>query len=519
MDYTARPMVTRRTVAAWVAFVMVAVVLGGTLAYAAYYRSDGYRRSVEADLADFFGLPFEVGGIQAHSFTARRLHNVSVWLPERRARIFHAPQILWDKRDPESQGGAGINVHNAVWSIGSEDWRSEDYMQVLRASLAHDFNRLNLRQVRFHHARIDWPREDFHLTAENVNGRVTFAADGSGQAELSCTTLNGQPVSEPIRIRARIDPEAQEFLPEVTLQVPHVPLTGLGLGGLVASTVSQGSFSGKMTVRQSATGDSVQLVGMVRDLRLEEFTPRLPGGAIPALLTLDIQDAVVRNRQLVRLDFTGQIRQLGIEQLLSRWSIPSFGGEFRLNVYRGLITDAGIEDLRLDGEWDGASLDTLVKTTMGRGGLHGRLNVRINSLIIENNEIVNANVDAIARPPEGGKATADKAFIAFLLEKLLNKTIPEATLRLLPDQIEYTQLGAKVLVDPKRIRVLGTQGPTGRALLTLSVLGHDLPVVPLDVSMDIIPLRERLLPQLKALAEQARRKMKAPAKQRGSDEP
>jgi hypothetical protein len=511
-------MVTRRTVAAWVAFVTVAAVLGGTLAYAAYYRSDRYRRSVEADLTRFFGLPFDVDEIKAHSFTARRLNGVSLWLPERRARIFHAPLILWDKRDPEAQGGAGINVHDAAWSIGSEDWRSEDYMQVLRASLAHDFNLLNLRQVRFHNARIDWPRQDFHLTAEGVNGRATFATDGTGQAELSCTTLNGQPVSEPIRIRARIDPAATEFLPEVTLHVPRVPLTALGLGGVVASKVTQGSFSGKMTVRQSPAGDEIQLDGAVRDVRLEEFTPRLPGGAIPALVTLDIQDALIRDRHLAKLDFTGQVRQLGIEQLLSRWSLPPIGGEVHVDVYRGLITDAGIEDLRLDGQWNGASLDKLVKAALGRGGLHGELSVRINSLIIEKNEIVNANVDVTARPPRGGKATADKAFVALLMEKLLGKTIPEAALRVLPDQMEYTHLGAKVLVDPKRVRVLGTQGPTGRSLLTISVLGHDVPALPLDVSMDIAPFKEKLLPQLKALAEQAKQRMGRPTTRSGGSE-
>jgi len=407
-------------------------------------------------------------------------------------------------------------VHEAVWSIGSENWRSEDYMQVLKASLAHDFNRYNIRLVRFHNARIDWPRRDFHLTAEGVNGRTTFAADGTGQAELSCTVLNGQPVTDPIRIQARLDPTAPEFLPEVTLQVPQVPLTALRLGEVVASEVTQGSFSGKMTVRQSAAADEIQLVGAVRDVRLEEFTPRLPGGAIPALVTLDIQDALIRGRQLVKLDFTGQVRQLGIEQLLSRWSLPPIGGEVHLNVYRGLVTEAGIEDLRLDGQWSGASLDKLVTAALGRGGLHGDLNVRINSLIIEKNEIVSANVDVTARPPKGTKATADKAFVAFVMERLLGKAIPETAMKMLPDQMEYTHLGAKLLVDPKRIRILGTQGPTGRSLLTLSILGHDMPALPLDVSLEVAPIKEKLLPQMKAIAEQAKQRMGRPTTQRGS---
>ncbi|MBP7933797.1 MAG: hypothetical protein KA354_04030 [Phycisphaerae bacterium] len=508
-------MVTRRTVAAWTTFLTVTAVLGGTLAYAAYYRSDRYRRSVETDLTDFFGMPFEVGGIQAHSFTARRLMNVHVWLPERRARIFSAPLILWDKRDPEAQGGAGIHVHDAAWSIGSEDWRSEDYMQVLRASLAHDFNQLNLRQVRFHSARIDWPRRDFHLAAEGVNGRVTFATDGKGLAELSCTSLNGQPVSDPIRIRARIDPEAEEFLPEVTLHVPHVPLTGLGLAGLVASPVTQGSFSGRMTVRKASAGDEVQLVGAVDDVRLEEFTPRLPGGAVPAVVTLDIRDALIRDRQLLRLEFTGQIRKLGIEQLLSRWSIPPIGGEGGLNVYRGLITDAGIEDLRLDGQWDGASLDKLVTATLGRGGLNGTLNVRINSLIIAKNEIVTADVDVTARPPTNGKGTLSKVFLTFLMEKFLNKAIPQAALALLPEEVEYSRMGAKVLVDRRRVRILGTQAATGQSLLTIPLAGHDLPALPLDVSLELGPLTENVWPNLKVLAERAKERIKHPNTQKG----
>ncbi len=159
----------RRVAMALVLLLSVGGILGGTLGYGLYYRSDYYRRKVERALTEFFGLPTDVRAVRPNSFQSRRLHDIQMWLPQRRARIFWAPVAIWDASANDS-GGTVLHVYNSVLAVGSKEWEADDYMRVLRASLLHNFSELNIRRVEFHNASITWPRQEFQIRADGVDG-------------------------------------------------------------------------------------------------------------------------------------------------------------------------------------------------------------------------------------------------------------------------------------------------------------------------------------------------------------
>lgn len=487
--------------AAWGTFLVIGGVIGGTLGYGAYYRSDRYRRQVESDLTGFFGLPTQVGAIGPHSFNARELTDVEIWLPGRRDRVFRSPRVVWG-RGAGGADGTVLDVHEAVLRIGSEEWEKEDYMRVLRASLQHNFEDLDVEQVRFHNARFDWPREDYRLVGEGVAGTIVFDERGRGQAELSADALNGTKAAEPIRISARLDPEAEDFLPEVTLTVPPLPLAVLGLDEMLRSKVTRGSFAGQVTLRQLPGPDEVELSGRAEDLHLEELTRRLAGGPVSARLGIEIEEAVLRGRQLKRIAFRGELRELDVDALAARMGWPEVGGTARMTVKEARITESGVERLELAGEWTGGSLDAIARAVLGRSGLHGPVRATVNSLVVENNAPIRGDIDIDGSPQAGRVGRVDLSLLTGLMEDHFGVTLPGFLVALSPESIEYVQLGVKLLVDSDRIHVRSVDGPAGSAMITLKTKGNGFPLLgDRSVSFPMAPI----LLRVKAKVDRVRR--------------
>lgn len=487
-------MTARRIIWTWTVFLAVVACVGGTIGYGTYHRSDLYRRQLERELTAFFGLPVDVGAVRPHSFTTRSLSGLAVWLPDRRDRVFYSPFVLWG-RHPEGEGSR-IEVRGAEWTIGSEAWYPDDYTRVLRASLQHDFRQYNVREVHLADSRIIWPRTDFRLTIDDVAGAVRFHDDGTGQAALTCTVLNGRPANEPIRIDARLDPAAEEFLPEVRLTVPPLPLPTLGLDGLLTSRVTQGSFAGRITFRQLAGEDELQLAGRLADIRLEELTARLPGGAVSARVDLDVHEALVRGRKLALFDFRGDVCDLDVDALLAQQGMPRVGGRAKLHLHGGRVSAQGIEVLTASGEWLGASLPVVSQALLGEPSLPGRFDLRIHSLAVQDNELTSADLELTAVPPGSGPGVIPRSLLMEALDRL-NVALPAS---LLPEQVEYVHAGARILADREQIRVLAGKGPAGPALVTVRLWGRDMPLMGnAHLTLDVAPLRQRIDPLLERL--------------------
>lgn len=463
----------RRVAAAWGTWLVVGGALTGTLGYALYHQSDACRRRIEADLREFFGLPLKVGGLAPHSFSARELLDLQVWLPEKGDLVFRCPRIVWDEAGIPGSAETAIDIYQPTWLLGSQTWGHGDYVRVLQAGLRHNFQAVNVGLIRLHQARLEWLGPDCRMDAEGVEGKLVFDAQGRGQADLTCHRFNGYDTAAPIHISARVDPEAEDLLPEVALVVPELPVSRLGLDPMLRSQVTQGEFSGTITLRQSAEGDRITLVGRAASIRLDEWTRRIPGGAIPGTLDLTIEEAVVENQRLQHLRFRGEAGGVVVDSLLSRFGWPQVGGTAQLRVFEAHVAANGVRRLNLAGHWDGGSLDSLCRKLLGRTGLDGRLRADINLLVIENNEIVSGDIELAAEPPNGRPGTIQQALLAEAFEKCFGLALPTG---LLPERVEYVQMGVRILVDRKHVRVLSGHGPAGPAVITTRILGQDLPL-------------------------------------------
>jgi len=486
-----RPMLNLRRAAKWGVLLVVGVAFAGGVGFWAYLGSDHYRRRVQAGLADFFGLPTDVGGIRPVGVYDRELSGVQIWLPQRRARIFSCPRTVWDVNARDLPDGAtAIHVHDGFLSIGSSEWDFEDYERVLRASLAHNFQQLGIQQVRFHNTRIVWPRGNFQLAAGGVNGKVVFDDDnnnGGGHAELTAGSLNGVSVNEPIRISAELDPQNSEALiSEVTLDVPALPLNALGLEQVLQSRITQGLFAGKITYRQLASGQEIEAAGYVSDVRLDQLTKLIPGGPVPAIVDLKIDRARIRDRNSIEVVFSGRLRDLQVDPILSRYNLPAIGGTINLTVGSGQFVDGVLRHLSAKGQWVGGSLETLTETLLDGVRLPGNLLLRVNSLIVADNRPVSGDIDLIVNLPEGRTGTIERTLLMDMLQKQLDLSVPE---EMLPEIVEYVQMGAKLTVEGYKIRLTSAKGPAGPALITVKLYGIDVPVLgQVDKTFDIEPL-------------------------------
>jgi hypothetical protein len=483
-------MFSRRNLSAILLFLLVGSTVGFTAGLGIYYRSDAHRATIQSRLNDFFGLPVEIGGVSPDTLTSRRLSEIRIWLPDRRSQILDCPRAVWNAAGESGTGGASIHIYDPVLLIGADSWEHEDYMRVLRASLAHNFNRLDVHEVFFHEAKIRWTRRDLQLSMEGVEGRIEFDAAGAGHAQFEARSINGLPVTDPIQIEAKLAPAEREFVREVILTVPPLPLSGLGLEPILLTPISQGSFAGRITVRPSNHADEIELKGEARQIQLSEITKRLAEGPISGQLDLIIDRALIRGRQLEEIHFSGQVRQLQINSLAPHLQLPLIGGTVHLLLNEGEARGESIEKLTVSGEWTGGSLDTLCRTMLGRGGMRGQLRISINSLLMEHGEVVGGDIDLIATPPDLGHGAISRDLLSELLQKGLGLSLPAA---LLPEEIEFVQIGAKLIIKDGQVRVLSQIGPAGPALLTARVLGTLVPLlVNVDEKFPLRPLMERI---------------------------
>lgn len=462
------------------------VVLAGVavLAFQLYYRSNAYRAGVEQRLGNFFGLPTDLGGIAPSGLRSRILTDVRMHLPGRRAMVFNSPRIVWDAG--ASSQGARLTIHDATLALGAGEWMQEDYSRVLRASLAHNFRDLNIHEVRFADTRVVWERRDVAFTAEGVHGDLVFDAGGIGRAKLACGVFNGSRVPESVQIEALVDPRTEELLPEVTLTVPRMPLTSLALDRVLQAPVTDGYFAGRMTLRQSAGGDEVQLRGKAEAIRLQELTAGVAGGPFPADVDLEIEDALVRGRSIERLKFSGAVNRMQVDPLLQRAGVPPMGGLLRLTVYSGVVERDQLRHLSVAGEWTGGSPDRLVQTLLGRGGVDGDLVVRLNNLVVDGEEVRQGDIDILVQPPNDGLASVDRRLLAEMFRKWLGVAIPE---QMLPATVQFRQLGAKLEIAGRRATLTAPEGPMGRSLLTARVFGQDIALLQdVRVEIDLEPL-------------------------------
>ena len=450
-------------------------MLWGTLGYAAYFRSDCYRRRTAARLARFFQLPVEIGRVEPYTFHGRVFRDVSIWLPDRRDRVFFCPAAIWREAGPSGRPDIFLDLAGGTLTIGSESWLPEDYRYILRSALTENLSRVSLRRVLLHGMELVWPKGSGRLVAEGVTGEIAFHDNQHGDATFVSRRLNGCEVTEPIHIYARVQPGQDDFLPEVQLTVPRLPIATLKLDRLLGSPIRTGYFDGRITYHQREGAEYVQLSGQADGLELRELTQHAPFGPLAGRLTLRIEDAHIAalpKSGLESIRFNGRVEELDLGALAAWAGYPGIAGRANLIVYQAFLEGRRLREFSAGGRIDAVRLEQITRL-LGRGEIRGDLTIRLNAVRIVDDQIAALDADIDVVPPAGGAGTIDRQLLLGTFKDLLGLSLPE---QLLPERIEFARIGAKVLANEGRLRLLGTAGENRDAMLVLRLLGQDIPI-------------------------------------------
>ncbi len=456
-------------------------LVGGSLAwtggYGLWLRSEAYRERTARALSQFFELPCDVWRIRGHTFTSRAFSDVEVWLPNRRDRIFSCEQAIWRERASNGETVNELELLNGLLVIGTDRWVNQDYRQLFESGLAHNFEELNLATVRLSGFAVSFDRGGISVRCQDTSGAIDMSRPGEGVAHLVAYELDGTRVSQGVRIEARFLPRNGVEISEFILALPEVPIACIGLAPVIGPGGPAGRFAGRVQYKRSGAEATLRLDGTIEDADLADWSNLLPGIPMSGNFSMAVHEAKFADQTITHFRGRGTITGLSLDSLAPLLGRSGLAGAATLNVDSIDLALGHINRLRVEG----AITDLLLEQWLelwGRGRATGRLTVRINNLDLVNDNIRSADIEVSALPPPGEAGTIDRDFLLAAAEKAFDFTWPETLPRnLLPDHVEYTQLGMRLLVQDNKMRVLGSHGVKGDVILTIRLFGAPIPVV------------------------------------------
>jgi len=293
---------------------------------------------------------------------------------------------------------------------------------------------------------------------------------------------------------ARFRPARDLVVHEVVFRVPPLPVKALGLEALVGVPEAHGRFEGKLRYVEQNGGPRIELGGRAEGIDLTDWTPGLNGGPIHGKLDLTIDKAIFTEQGPTGATFSGRATDLRLAELAHVIGVTPIEGTAELEVLNAEFAEQRLVRMSLRGQVVDGSLEPLV-ALIGPGKVAGTFRLKVNALDLAGDEVVSADVDVEVVPPKEGQATIDTELILAAARKLLGVELPPmiaTPLRGL-DSVTYSRFAFKLLVDNGQLRILGTHGPGGQAILTVKVFGTHLAVVTQpDKPMELAPLIARL---------------------------
>jgi len=487
-------MLLHRRILLVVTLLGVAGSLSVSLGYGLYLRSDRYRHGLERDVSDLLALPVSIGQVRALTSNSQAFDHIEVTLPQRDTQVFRCARAIWQDESSGDQPAFALDLIDGWLLVGTNQWAPADYQKVLRSGLGQDFAALKLRRVHLNRIDLEWQHPDLTLLIRDAVGEIRYDDDGTGQASLIAYDLNGRRAPEAIKIIAHFTPGAGLVFHEARLDVPVIPFAALGLDKLLRSPVREGTFQGWLGYREVDGQEYVELSGSVEGARLEELTEPVIGGPFHGRVDVDIDEAVFVGRRLETLRFRGRLGDLSLSEVVPMLRNAGLDSRVQLRVHQAAIRGRSIEYLSAAGQGTDLSLEAVTRL-LGRGIITGRLRVEIHSLQVVDDRLQHAEIDLTAVPPVDAPGTIDRQLVDWVSRELIGIELG----RVLPETIEYAQLGAKLVIDGEVLRVRGTHGSDGRTILTIRVFGRDLPLVrEFDRTFEITPLLAQLRQQIEA---------------------
>jgi hypothetical protein len=489
-------MLVRRWIILTLTVVLVVGSLAASTAYALHIRSERYRQYVMKGVSRFLGLPTEIGGVIPLSSRSRGFESVRIWLPAHQVQIFDAQRAVWhNARTPQERNR--LDLFDSWLLLGDDQFSREDYEIMLRHSLGLDLKSLDLANIRFENSDILWRQEDFELRVQRTSGDVAFDPDGRGRASLAAYVLNGETVDEPIHVAATFTPGAGLVFHHIALDVPRIPLGALALEKLLATKITGGWFAGTLSFRQVGNEPEFSLRGRLADARLAELTTRVIGGPFTGSANVILTEATFTRDAMQSLAFSGDLEDLRLNEFAPLLNQRELDGSLDLHVHQ--LDFHGGKLAHLSAAADASDLSMAALTQLlGKGVITGTLEVKVNSLLVVDDTIQWADVDLHVTPPQGESGTIDRDIIRAAADKALGIDLGRIG-SLLPEKVEYLQLGAKLLIDHDQLRVQGSHGRDNQTILTVRVLGQEIGII--KQPKKVFPVSE-LLAALRARAAQ-----------------
>jgi hypothetical protein len=217
--------------------------------------------------------------------------------------------------------------------------------------------------------------------------------------------------------------------------------------------------------------------GKLEDAELSELTAFLPIGPLSGRLTVNVYAARIAEGRITHFRGRGSVEALDLSAFAPLVGTPTLSGAASLNIDAIDLSLGHINRLRLEGSARDLQLQEWL-AMLGQGSATGRLAIRVNNLEILNDDIKSADVEVNVTPPAGQAGIMDRQILLSAAEKMFQFTWPPALPKeLLPEHIEYTQCGMRLLVQDNLLRILGTHGPGNDTILTIDVFGTPVGVI------------------------------------------
>lgn len=463
----------------WVALIFVLLFTIGslslTIGVAWYLRSASYRATCAAVLSNALGLPSEIGGIVPLSRSAREFRDILVWLPDKRG-VAHSceraiVQYTPTARDPLEYE---IELIGGTSEISTRTWLRSDYRDVIESGLRPGFTEYGPRRVKFSKIHLVFERDDFRADLSDAAGTVDFDDPLHGRARAICASLNGYASSEPVLLTAAFSPTSDGIrADQLVLTVPSLPLAIMGLNQLAGLLISQGTFDGKLVYSEPDGQKRVVVTGHCAGLDLTELTGgRLGLGWRGRCPEIEMQELRVENRVPRLLRFRGRLEDVEIGDILGTLGLTETVGRVSLTVGEAQISPAGVERFVASGDCADLDLAALSKA-LGLGVMTGVLRVRIADLTIVDSRLKSAEV-TLAVPDAGDTPNwIEGRVLREIARRLLKLELPP----ILPERVEYSKLGVRLEVQDEELHIFGTHGEKEATILTVRLLGRDLPLI------------------------------------------
>lgn len=464
-----------RTIAVVVLVALMTGTISASAGYAWYLRSALHRKICAQELSTRLGLPSEIGAIQPLSMRAREFLGIRVYLPDRRDLAMHAARARVVSRPTLADPAAyDIEIDDGHCEISPRTWLTSDYRMMFDAGARSGFLEGGPQRVTLRNMDLSYARDGFRIRLLGVNGAIDFD-EKFGHGHAFCQHLNDHFSSEPISLTATFSPRGNAvLLDHLELTVPRLPIDALQIGALWGAAVHHGSFYGRLTYREANGSRTMSVSGTCFDVDLAELTSGLLATPLRGRCgELEIMELRIVDQRPTLLRFRGILSGMQLSDLLAPLGLPCAGGLVTLRVREATLSPDGIDRLIASGECQDMLLSAL-SDGLGLGRMAGRAQLAIDDLTIERNRVRSLEAAAIVDGPEEGGLWVEGALLRSIVQNTMRITLPPV----LPDRIEYVQLGARFDMRDEVLTVLGTHGPREKTIFTARLFGRDIALIP-----------------------------------------